>query len=200
MDNRIEEIFKENDIEEIWHSNDPNSLVFELIERNNRRKGIFDSNPSNTMVITEFHINNLIHLKENFNFSNELMSNLMNLFSILINMKGYEPDYNEIFKSKLNEIKSGIEVMNLKIEEVAKLLKYIHSSYFIFIRLYHNFCNRVRNIETKKIDIIINRPLPVPPLNIAVEHKEPVKNADEDDANKHNLNDDLNKVFIIYLG
>jgi hypothetical protein len=194
MDNRIEEIFTSVDIDEIWISNDPTNLVFELIERNNRRKGIFYSDPSITMVISEFHINNLIYFKENFLFLNELTSKLLNLFAALINLKDLEPNYNEIFRNKLHEIRIGIESFNLKIDEVAKLLKYIQSSYFPHIKLYHDFCNRERKTETKKIDIIINRPLHVPQMNIAIEHKEEVKHVDADSHLNKNDKIDHSKV------
>ncbi len=198
MDNRIE-IFTADNIDEIWVSNDPINLIFELIERNYRTKGIFEIEPSITNVITEFHLNNLIFFKEKFMFPNDLISKLLNLFSTLIELKDLEPNFNEIFRNKLIKIRNGIESLNLKIDEVTKLLKYIQTSYFPHIRLYYNFCNKVRQTYNKYIEIIINRPLIVPPLNISLEHKDPVV-INNDNLNANNNEDhDQNKVKCLLI-
>jgi hypothetical protein len=184
MESQFEEIFNAADVDRVWHSNDPTSLIYELIERNNRRKRIFDSDRNVTRVMTEFFINNLIYLKENFILPNELLSKLLNVVSVLITNIDRNPNYNEIYKNKLQEIRKGIEGFNLKIDEIANILRYINNTYFPYIKLYYDFCNRTRIVENKKIDIIINRPTLIPPLNVAREIKEEVKKKEEEVENQ----------------
>ena len=56
-------------------------------------------------------------------------------------------------------------------EEVSALLEYLKTFYFPFIRLYYHFINIDRITESKKIEVVINRPSPVPPLVNAVNQK-----------------------------
>ena len=109
-----------------------------------------------------------------------------------------ESNYNEIYKNKLHEIRKGIEGFNLKIEEIANILKYLNSTYFPYIKLYYDFCNRTRVIENKKIDIIINRPTLIPPLNVAKEIKEEVKKKEEEIDNKTIINVEILFIMICF--
>ncbi len=56
-------------------------------------------------------------------------------------------------------------------QEVGKLLDYLKLFYFPFIRLFYHFVNIDRITENKKLEVVINRPLPVPPLSMAVKQK-----------------------------
>lgn len=103
--------------------------------------------------------------------------------------KNIETDFSSICRNKLKELKKGLIKMDLiaqekkktggipttredtyylKNNEIASILEYVNTFYFPFIRLYYHFINIERITENKKIDVIINRPLPVPPLNVAV--------------------------------
>lgn len=100
-----------------------------------------------------------------------------------------EPDFSVICRNKVRDLKKGFLKLDLiaqdkkktggvvnykedsyylKNNEVASILDYVNTFYFPFIRLYYHFINIERITENKKIDVIINRPLPVPPLNVAV--------------------------------
>jgi hypothetical protein len=100
-----------------------------------------------------------------------------------------DPDFSIICRNKIRDLKKGFlklqliaqdkkktgSVANnkedsyyLKNNEVALILDYVNTFYFPFIRLYYHFINIERITENKKIDVIINKPLPVPPLNVAV--------------------------------
>ena len=123
-----------------------------------------------------------------------------------------EPDFGYICNKKLNEFKCGLkflkfiptkrEEMNvnpafmtseqtpyfyLDKDEVHTLLDYLQTFYFPFIRLYYHFINIDRITENKKLEVVINRPLPVPPLSMAVKQKleknifeEPKKDEEKD--------------------
>jgi len=101
----------------------------------------------------------------------------------------HEPDFSIICRNKLKDLKKGLlkleliaqdkkktgGVVNnkqdsyyLKNNEVASILDYVNTFYFPFIRLYYHFINIERITENKQIDVIINKPLLVPPLNVAV--------------------------------
>ena len=100
-----------------------------------------------------------------------------------------DPDFSIICTNKIRDLKKGFLKLQLiaqdkkktggvanykedsyylKNNEVALILDYVNTFYFPFIRLYYHFINIERITENKKIDVIINKPLPVPPLNVAV--------------------------------
>jgi hypothetical protein len=84
----IESIFQESDIEEIYNNSNPISHVFELIENQYKSKSArvdYDSNM--LMSIAEFHVSNLIYLKENFKFPNTINCKLLNLLNILLSLR-----------------------------------------------------------------------------------------------------------------
>jgi hypothetical protein len=131
-------------------------------------------------------------------FPNNVYRKLLNLLNILLNLKeeknndiqqdeeeetSNEPDFNLICKKKLSLIKKGLFFLNLvhdknssnnpnsfylKSTEIFQLLEYIKTFYFPFIRLYYHFINIQKITENKKIEVIVNRPLPVPGLKDAV--------------------------------
>jgi len=203
----------ESQIKEIYENTNPIGVVYEMIESHHRRiKGriIYDSNV--LTAISEFHVNNLIFLKQTFNFPDKIYCKLLNLLSILLNLRDdnedlsiskksekeenftedeelkedqMERDFVEICRNKLSEIKNAFFNLNLipkknsqtregdnnfylKNSEISTLLDYIKTFYFPFIRLYYHFINIEKITETKKIDVVINHPLPVPPLTLAV--------------------------------
>lgn len=123
-----------------------------------------------------------------------------------------EPDFSLICRNKLKDLKRGLikleliaqdkkktggtsinklDTYYLKNHEVSLILEYVNTFYFPFIRLYYHFINIERITENKKIDVIINRPLSVPPLNMAVKQiQEKIQfdeqvNDDGRDANKN---------------
>jgi len=105
------------------------------------------------------------------------------------------------------EEEEKIEKFYLNTKELQTILDYLKQFYFPFIRLFYHFINIDRITETKKVEVIINRPLPVPPLCEAVEQKlekniidekkeeEEVENEEnENDKNEENREgDDANK-------
>jgi len=211
----IEIIFKDDiNITEIYENSNPIGVVYDIIEshfRRTKRNIEYDSNV--LTAISEFHVNNLIFLKESFNFPEKIYCKLLNLLGILLNLRDEndaalnyskrksvntseaeedskedfeEPDFAEICKKKLSEIKNAFYFLNLvpkkisggekkeennfylKNSEIASLLDYVKTFYIPFIRLFYHFINIEKITETKKIDVIINRPLQVPALSLAV--------------------------------
>lgn len=57
----------------------------------------------------------------------------------------------------------------LQIYELSIILEYLNTFFFPFIRLYYHFLNIEEITENKKIEIIIAKPVDVPPLSQAVE-------------------------------
>lgn len=222
---KIENIFSnENMINEIFESGNPLISIYEIIESHNRRIGATEIESNILNAISEFHVNNLIFLKENFNFPNNINCKLMNLLNILLNLKEENPhedepqqmtiqskekvelmtesvqedieetfedniDFGLICKRKLIEIKKAFKILDLvhtnannntvnsqtkekafhlKGSEVVIIMNYIKSFYFPNIRLYYHFINIEKITENKRLEVIINRPLPVPPLTQAV--------------------------------
>jgi hypothetical protein len=104
-----------------------------------------------------------------------------------LNIQKIEPDFLDLGKKKLNDIKKGLAFLELiptrplstksniinndsyflKNNEIIMLLNYIRDFYFPYIKLYYHFANVERVTETKTIDVIINKPLFVQPLNFA---------------------------------
>jgi hypothetical protein len=213
---KIENIFTEADINTIWSSTNPTSQMFELIEKVHRKQGQIDIDNNIISAYSEFHVNNLVFLKENFTLNTEVICKLLNLFNVLITLKnnerdsprGTEPNFAHICKTKLHEFKQGLIQLNLVTNEavhgsgfylhkteLGKLLEYINTFYVPFIRLYYHFANIERITENKKIEVIINRPLPVPPLNVAVMQ---ISEKNQIEAEKHEELEDKN-IDVIFL-
>jgi hypothetical protein len=75
------------------------------------------------------------------------------------------------YNSNNDNTNQSNETYYLSNEEVSALLEYLKTFYFPFIRLYYHFINIDRITESKKIEVVINRPSPVPPLVNAVNQK-----------------------------
>ena len=190
---KIENLFREDSqIDEVYDNANPIGSVYEILETHYRREtGNIHQDTNMLMTIAEFHVNNLIYLKEHFpNFPNRVHCKLLNLLNILLQLKEEkkdeesvgkdEPDFSLICKRKLQEIKKGLyeqdlvfnnssgNTFYLKSNEVIALMEYIKTFYFPFIRLYYHFLNIEKITENKRIVVIINRPLHAPPLSSAV--------------------------------
>ncbi len=206
---KIEEIFKEKDIDEIWNSSNPSNTIFEILESYFRRlTGSIEYDSNMLWAMSEFHNNNLVFIKEKFNYPNRVISNLLNILSVLLNLKdnsefkpktisnnmfnqsnsqeNQEVEFNSLSKEKLKEIKLGLlkygliqsrssvvndnlnEIFYMKPFEITTLLDYLNNFYFSYFKLYYHFINIERITDNKKIDVIINRPLAVPPLSQAM--------------------------------
>lgn len=232
----IENIFtSEEQINEIWENSNPINYVYDIIEshyQNTTGKLDYDSNM--LMAISEFHVNNLIFLKETYkSFPNSIICKLLNLLNILLNLReeggkeeadGREtnrPDFEKICQNKVRQIKQGLFTLNLvykkpssadssasqtnkfylKNEEIVGLLEYIKTFYLPFIKLYYHFINIEKITENKKIEVIINKPLPVPPLSTAVlqmQEKHQFEEQVEDKIEEHkNVSKYTNKLYFI---
>ena len=132
---QIENIFTEdNQIDEIYEHGTPNNYVSDILENHYRvTTGEIEHDSNLVMALSEFHVNNLIFLKENFgSFPNSIHRKLLNLFNILLNLKSEkpkvemganninleedncrEPDFAVVCKKKLLEIKRGFFQLNL---------------------------------------------------------------------------------------
>lgn len=132
---QIEMLFKESDIDEIWNHQNPLMSIYELIEKNLRVKtGQIDFDSNLIMTLAEFHVNNLIYFKENFKFSSIIYCKLMNLMTVLLNLKEdkennnssgkmdptksndsnlNEIDYSLICRNKLKDLKKGFIKLEL---------------------------------------------------------------------------------------
>ena len=125
-----------------------------------------------------------------------------------------EEEKKEEEKKEEKKVEEKIENFYLNTKELQIILDYIKSFYFPFIRLFYHFININRITETKNVEVIINRPLPVPPLCEAVEQKlerniidekkeeeEEEKEENENDKNEEkgegdNINDEMNQINI----
>ena len=216
---KIENIFTEEDIECISMSSNPILIVYEtyhnyLLKTSNRT--LLDSNM--IMAISEFHVANLLFLKENFTFPLAINCKLLNIFGILLklreevktspwsqanlvrsgtyddinpNIVEKEIDFSAICNQKVNQIKKAFIESNLiKVEmkydreqenkyqedtsyylkpiEISIIMDYLNVFYFSNIRLYYHFINIEKITNNKHIDVVINKPLPVPPLQHAL--------------------------------
>lgn len=132
-----------------------------------------------------------------------------------------EIDFSLICRNKLKDLKKGLIKLDLiaqdkkktggvqmnrednyylKNNEVALILDYVNTFYFPFIRLYYHFINIERITENKKIDVIINRPLKVPPLNVAVKLiQEKIQYDEQNLADGNEDKKDVNFVFLRFL-
>ena len=124
----------------------------------------------------------------------------------------YKEEKKEEEKKEEKKVEEKIENFYLNTKELQIILDYIKSFYFPFIRLFYHFININRITETKNVEVIINRPLPVPPLCEAVEQKlerniidekkeeeEEEKEENENDKNEEkgegeNINDEMNQI------
>ena len=195
---RVEEIFKDIDMEKIYSSPSPISHVFELLESYFRKKsGIIEYDYNLLMATSEFHVNNYIFLKEKFDFKDEINAKVLNILALLLNLK--DPDYKSnqassieinytlLSKKKISELKQGLlneklipyekrgsmsqlsqNSFKMKLSDVNNLLEYVNSFYLSFFKLYYHFINIERITENKKISIIINKPNPIPALSNAL--------------------------------
>lgn len=207
---KFEEIFIEKDLDEIWNSSNPSNHIYEILETYFRRhSGSIDYDSNMLWAMSEFHNNNLVFIKEKYSYPNKIISKLLNILSVLLNLKDNsefkaktisqnlfnqnkssdlpEIDFNSLAKAKMNEIKLGLlkygfiqqknstntvvdsnEIFYMKPHEVSSFLEYLNNFYFSYFKLYYHFINIERITDNKKIDVIINRPLNVPPLSQAM--------------------------------
>jgi hypothetical protein len=92
------------------------------------------------------------------------------------------------------------DIFFMKPHEIASLLEYLNNFYFSYFKLYYHFVNIERITDNKKIDVIINRPLSVPPLSQAMkqidekfefeEQKEDKKEEKKKNTNDNNTNNE----------
>jgi len=115
-------IFEPSQIDLVYNSNDPINETSLILQSHFRRVFLrADFNIEKLLGQSEFHVNNLIFLKENFqNFPNEIICKLLNIMSQLIsfeneeNIKENEKDnFLQISKNKLNEFKNNLISYNL---------------------------------------------------------------------------------------
>lgn len=138
----------------------------------------------------------LLDLREDKKQNSNLSTGQKNMFSMhgakqnsVIAADHKEIDFSVIGRLKLLEFKSALSKYNLiqnninnihttnnsnnsnyylKSCEIAKLLNYINTFFFPYIRLYYNFFNIEDVTDNKNIEIVISTPLPVPSLTEAV--------------------------------
>jgi len=224
---KIEQIFTPDDIETISMSSNPLLLVYETYYNYLLRatgKIVLDSNM--IMAISEFHVSNLLFLKDNFTFPTMIQCKILNILALLLSLREEvkpspteeefskikksstkllgndeapgvpevkEVDFSLICNQKLHQIKQAfIQSKLIKVEkkneksfdfwtsdygekpyylkpiEVSNLMDYLNLFYFSNIKLYYHFINIEKITNNKRIDVIINKPLPVPPLHLAL--------------------------------
>ena len=233
---RIEKIFNEEDIENISMSSNPILIVYDTYYNYLLRatgKILLDSNM--IMAISEFHVSNLMFLKENFTFPPTINCKILNILSLLLSLReedtkpsdsnshqsqsnldrdklrknsikigaigslsSQEPpqielpkeiDFSSICNQKIHQIKNAfIQAKLIKLEkkyektmdikgdkpyylkpiEVQAIMDYLNLFYFSNIKLYYHFINIEKITNNKRIDVIINKPLAVPPLHLAL--------------------------------
>ena len=116
-------IFEPSQIDLIYNSNDPVYETSLILQSHFRRVFLrADFNVEKIMGQSEFHVNNLIFLKETFeNFPNEIICKLLNIMSQLISFENEEnikendinDNFLQISKNKLNEFKNNLISYNL---------------------------------------------------------------------------------------
>jgi hypothetical protein len=115
-------IFDPSQIDLIYNSPDPINEISLILQSHFRRVFLrADFDVEKIMGQSEFHVNNLIFLKENFaTFPNEILCKLLNIMSELIEFKNEEEikeneeeNFLQISKNKLNEFKNNLISNNL---------------------------------------------------------------------------------------
>jgi len=163
-------------------------------------------------------LNTLLNLREENinNNKDEFKTDPTNSITEEEKQTNTETDFSLICRNKLKELKKGLIKLDLiaqdkkktggvqtnkkdtyyiKNNEIASILEYVNTFYFPFIRLYYHFINIERITENKKIDVIINRPLAVPPLNVAV--KQIQEKIQFDEQNVADGNEEKKDVIIL---
>ncbi len=207
---QIDEIFIPSDINEIWNSKTPINLVAEIIETFIRKTtGDIEMDPQLILATAEFHINNLIFLKEKFLLTSTAYAKLLNLLAILLKMTDGErsedvkmANLDLLIKLKLKEIKIGLIQQDLllissseshgkgealKPSDIFLVLDYLNNSFFNFIQLYYFFANVQRKEEDEKIEVIINKPLSTPSLSKANKIEKPKEKVEEKKEEKQEV-------------
>lgn len=200
----IEEIFTDKDVEEIWKNENPISFTSELLETYFRKTtGNIDVDTQLILATSEFHVNNLIFLKENFTLTWGTYAKLLNLLAVMLNLTDGErsedvklispTDLDLVLKNKLRELKKGLLQLNLiqspnithgkgeaiKPSDTVLILEYLHTSFFNFVQLYYFFANVKRKVTREIKEVIINLPTPVPPLIKATKIEKPKEKVEE---------------------
>jgi len=198
----INDIFTDKDIEEIWKSKNPLEYISEIIETFERKKtGNIDIDPQLLLATSEFHVNNLIFLKEKFSLTWSAYAKLLNLLATMLNLTDGErsedvklSDSDLIIKIKLKELKKGLLQQDLiltsdndsrgkgealKPNDAIIILEYLNNSYFNFIQLYYFFANIQRKVDNDIIEVIINKPTQTPPLKLATKIEKPKEKVEE---------------------
>lgn len=193
-------IFAVENIDEIYNGADPINKVRLLLESNYRR--VFkraDFETDKILAKAEFFVNTLIFLKQTFqSFENETLCKLLNLFDILLDMSEATEDFLALAKKKLTDFKSGLDALKLipkkkgevklanakdkkispdgsfflNIKEINELISYLKTDYLPYLRMWYYFEKEERDIKNETIEIIVNKPIPSMPLNMAEMQKE----------------------------
>ncbi len=241
---KIEKIFTEEDVDNFSMSSNPILLVYETYYNYLFRttgKVVLDSNM--IMAISEFHVSNLIFLKEKFTFPVVINCKILNILALLLNLReeerltqedlensklrkhssianskeeapqvidNKEIDFSMICNQKLHQVKLAFfqekllktemkyekladrsndfeKPYYLKPIEIANIMDYLNLFYFSNIKLYYHFINIEKITNNKRIDVVINKPLPIPPLHFALlqpPDKNEIMEMDEEDDNK----------------
>ena len=81
-------IFFEDRIDKLFNAKDPIESIFVLLQDHFRKiNGNANFDEEKLRAEAEFHVNNLVFLKQSFNFDNETISSLMNVLGKLIKFK-----------------------------------------------------------------------------------------------------------------
>ena len=81
-------IFFEDRIDKLFNAKDPIESIFVLLQDHFRKiNGNANFDEEKLRAEAEFHVNNLVFLKQSFNFDNETVSSLMNVLGKLIKFK-----------------------------------------------------------------------------------------------------------------
>ena len=113
-------IFSPENIDEIYEDINPLEKVSKLLESHHRKKYLnpnFD--PEKILAKAEFHVNNLIFLKDKFpTFDNIEYNGILNAFAKLIDFDKYKrPENTNVKKKKENEEKEKKKKINKKSKE-----------------------------------------------------------------------------------
>jgi len=210
-------IFTPDDIISLTSSSDMRHGMTEFITKYFTELGLQDKIDINEInIIADFHYYNLCFAKNQLLLPNNKTALLLNIMARLIKFRDYEASnvmiktmnqemqrseeekYKLLLEQKFDELRDSLlacsvdnppfSIRIFTTNEVKKLLDYTMNTYFLHFRLYNAVMSNKQFSEQKNIEVYIDEPLPIPPLNEGLmdnPEREEIESEEEDAGEQH---------------